>query len=428
MIERIVPVGILVSYIRDLLESDFLLQDVWVEGEVSETFTSRAGHVYFTMRGDDSILKCVMFRPQAMRQFSIPRVGDQMSVHGKIGVYQATGAYQLIADVVQPAGLGIQALEFEKLRQRLEAEGLFEPSRKRALPPRPRWIGVVTSAEGSVWHDIQTVMRRRYPLVHLLLAAAPVQGDSAAAKLVAALELLQADGRAELVIVARGGGSAEDLGCFNDERLVRAVFACRIPVVSAIGHETDWTMIDHVADLRAPTPSAAAELCAPLIDDFRAEIRRVRSAMCRSAVDAMQSEHDRLTSARRVLVQQSPRAVTVRQRSRVAMLSRRVEATRRDSFDRRRVRGQLVRLEMAASVRRSGAARRTRFAAVDASLAALDPGAVLRRGYAIVTCLDQGRPINSVAGVKVDALIRTRFADGSLVSSVGSIDPAGPQR
>ena len=336
MSRQVVSIPLLTSYIRELLESDELLSDLWVEGEVAETFVARSGHVYFTLRDTDSQLKCVLFRAQAQRLRSMPRAGDQIAAHGRISVYERDGAYQLYVDLIQPAGLGILALQLELLRQQLAAEGLFEPSRKRPIPTMPSCIGVVTSAEGAVWHDIQHVLRRRFPLVHLLLASTPVQGDNAPAGIVAALQALQDDGRADVIIVARGGGSAEDLWCFNDERVVRAVFACRVPVVSGVGHETDWTLIDDVADLRAPTPSAAAELCSPSIVDLAARIVDLQRRGTRSIVDQVADCRDSLADLSSRLARLTPDKAVARQRINVKELNHRLGRLKHEMLDESR--------------------------------------------------------------------------------------------
>ena len=202
----------------------------------------------------------------------MPNNGDAILAHGNVSIYEVSGQYQLYVDMIQPEGTGLLQLQFEELRQRLEREGLFDVSRKRPLPRYPRCIGVVTSSTGAVWHDIQNVLTRRYPLCELILSPSQVQGADAPASIIAALEALQLDGRAEVIIVGRGGGSAEDLACFNDEKLARAIFAASVPIVSAVGHETDFTIADFVADLRAPTPSAAAEVVAPHIREMAQEI------------------------------------------------------------------------------------------------------------------------------------------------------------
>ena len=402
---RVVPVGLLTSYVKALLEGDDLLGDLWVEGEISNLFRAQSGHVYFTVKDGEGQLKCVLFRAQVARQRSLPGPGDQVAVHGYVTVYERDGTLQLYADVVQPAGLGLLALQLERLRQRLEAEGLFDAARKRPLPAAPRVIGVVTSPDGAVWHDIQNVLRRRYPFAELLLAPALVQGERAPAAIVAALEAIQLDGRAEVVIVARGGGSAEDLWAFNDERVVRAVFACRIPVVSGIGHETDWTLIDEVADLRAPTPSVAAELCVPAIaelagrvGDFRQQLdRSIRHVLDRERLDVGQL----LARFRRSSVEGRLGA----QRRRTAGMARRAASRERTILGA--ARGRLdVQLGL---------------------LRALRPEAVLRRGYAALADAETGAQIGRVAHAHAGRSIRAELVDGGILGQITAVEPARSQ-
>lgn len=401
--QRPLAVGLLAAYLRELLESDPLLADLWLEGEVANVFPARSGHLYFTLRDDDGQIKCALFRSQAARQAVLPRNGDQVALHGRLTFYERDGQPQVVVDLVQPAGLGLAALQLELLRQRLEAEGLFDPARKRPLPPAPRVIGVVTSPDGAVWHDIQTVLRRRYPLVEIVLAAAAVQGDRAPAALVAAIEALQADGRAEVIIVARGGGAAEDLAAFNDERVVRAVFACRVPVVSGVGHETDVTLIDRVADLRAPTPSAAAELCVPSVAELLTRLADSRERLARSARWALEGERRRLDAARSRLRRGDPAAVLAQRRASVQALVRRAE---------RRIGGVLERRRADVALRRD-------------LLRALDPHGVLRRGYAVLIDAETGDPIAAVADTAPGREFIADLHDGALFGRIEASLSAG---
>jgi exodeoxyribonuclease VII large subunit len=418
---QVVSVRLLTSYIRELLESDAVLADLWVEGEIAETFVARSGHVYFTLHDDDSRLKCVLLRAQAQRLRVPLRVGDQIAAHGRISVYERDGSYQLYVDAVQPAGPGILALQLELLRQQLAAEGLFEPSRKRPIPRMPACIGVVTSAEGAVWQDIQHVLRRRFPLVHLLLAATPVQGDSAPAGVVAALERLQHDGRAEVIIVARGGGSAEDLLCFNDERIARAVFACRVPIVSGIGHETDWTLIDDVADLRAPTPSAAAELCSPSIVDLVSRLvdfRRQIDRLIRGRLDDSSSYSEALRAG---IDRRSPATNVSRNRAHLADLRGTLALNRARGIALARTAVVRHRASVDRLTRDALSSHRHRHALEEARLHVLDPGGVLRRGYAHLTAGDDGRPVARVDDLAVRDPFTARLADGVITGRVEGI-------
>ena len=249
-------------YLTEILREDPVLQNVWVRGEVGNLTRSAAGHSYFSLRDAGATLRCVMFRGGGVGADLIEE-GSAVIAHGRVALYEPRGDLQLIADVVQPEGVGELQLKLEELKMRLEKEGLFEESRKRPLPRFPVRVGVVTSPTGSVWHDIQNVTSRRYPAVELVLAPALVQGNEAVPTIVAAFDALEHLDDIDVTIVARGGGSLEDLWPFNEEDVVRAIFKSGVPVVSAIGHETDYTIADLVADVRAPTPSAAAELVMP---------------------------------------------------------------------------------------------------------------------------------------------------------------------
>ena len=266
------------GYLRDILREDPVLQNVWVRGEVGNLTRSAAGHSYFSLRDAGATLRCVMFRGGGVGADLIEE-GAAVIAHGRVALYEPRGDLQLIADVVQPEGVGELQLKLEELKVRLEKEGLFEESRKRSLPRFPVRVGVVTSPTGSVWHDIQNVTTRRYPAVELVLAPALVQGNEAVGAIVAAFDALERLDDIDVIIVARGGGSLEDLWPFNDEDVARSIFKSRVPVVSAIGHETDYTIADLVADVRAPTPSAAAEIVMPDQAELYAEIGVLRRSL-----------------------------------------------------------------------------------------------------------------------------------------------------
>ena len=249
------------TYISEVLSYDDVLRDIWIEGEVANLGRPASGHSYFTLREGKGSLRCVMFRNG--RGAENLSDGSAISAHGRIAIYEVRGDLQLIADIIQPEGVGELQLRLEQLKLKLEKEGLFDPSRKRPVPEYPKRVGVITSPSGAVWHDIQTVVARRYPLAELSLAPTPVQGDAAAGGIVEAFQALEEVDDLDVIIVARGGGSLEDLWPFNEESVARVVFASRVPVISAIGNETDHTVCDLVADLRAPTPSVAAEIAVP---------------------------------------------------------------------------------------------------------------------------------------------------------------------
>jgi exodeoxyribonuclease VII large subunit len=401
---RLLPVGAFVCLFREALESDRLYQDLWLEGEVSDLSRSSPGHVYFSLRDDDGCLKCVLFRGQALRQHHTLRIGDQVVVHGGLSIYPRSGAMQLVADLVQPAGLGAASLELEYLRQRLEAEGLFDPLRKRPLPTSPGTIGVVTSLHGAAWHDIVNVVARRYPLADLVLSPAQVQGAGAAESILRALQSLLQEVNVDVVILARGGGATDDLSAFNDERVVRAVFACPVPVVTGVGHATDRTLVEDVADVNAPTPSAAAEVCVPSIVELGERLLSLEARLIWSLASRRADSDAALQTASRRLLASCPMPRIREQQSDIGIAAIRMRraVTDRVSLGKFRVAG-------------SGDV-----------LTALDPVAVLQRGYAVLQRSDDARPIFSVAQAAPGTRIVARLADGALRSSVEGALPSSP--
>ena len=390
----LVTVSEITAYLKELFQIDPVLADIWVRGEASNISRPASGHLYFSLKDSDAALRCVCFKQQARYLSYLPDEGDAVLAHGRIGVYEASGQYQLYIDLIQPDGVGLLAAQFERLRMQLELEGLFDEARKRPLPVAPRCIGVVTSASGAVWHDIQTVVARRYPLTTLVLAPASVQGTTAPGEIVQAIGDLQADGRAEVIIVGRGGGSAEDLAAFNDESVIRAIFACRVPIVSAVGHETDVTLADLVADVRAPTPSAAAELCTPDIEAVRADLRAAARALAALMRDDLEQRSSDLDAMLRGLHRVSP--------------ALRAEQLRQRVDDRAR--------SLSTLVQRTLLIQHERLAARGVALSALNPMAVLDRGYALVSDADSGALIRSVRSGYTDRPLQIRVADGTFAA------------
>jgi len=381
------------AYIRELFDDDPILSDVWIRGEITNFTRSSAGHIYFNLSDGEATLSCVLFRGNQRGLLAAPRAGDSVLAHGRVSIYESRGQYQLYVDNVAPEGVGILQLQFEELRRRLDSDGLFAPERKRQLPSMPSTIGVVTSPSGAVWHDIQTVISRRFPLVQLVLAPSAVQGIDAPVNLIRALRALITDGRAELIIIARGGGSAEDLACFNDEQLARAIFACPVPVVSAIGHETDVTIADLVADVRAPTPSAAAELTVP-------DAYVIGKAVAAQLFDARAAIDRRLADAREDL--QLAQSRTARARP-----TRTIERSRQDIDLLLSRAAELSRLRLTLL--------RDLTSTLRLSAEHLNPEAVLQRGYAIVTTSNGSiRRIASSAAAAVQPALSVTFADGTV--------------
>ena len=267
------------EYLKMVLDGDRVLSNVFVRGEISNFKLYSSGHAYFTLKDDAGQLKSVMFRSYCSRLIFKPEDGMRVIAHGRVSVYESSGQYQLYVDDMQPDGAGSLAMRFEQLKRKLAAEGLFDEARKRPLPPMPRRIGVITSPSGAAVHDIINVLGRRFPAAEMILYPSEVQGAQAPAQLISGVEFFSMTGLVDVIILGRGGGSAEDLWAFNDEYLARAVASCSIPVISAVGHESDFTICDFVADRRAPTPSAAAEIAVPDMGEILRGLVSVRTGL-----------------------------------------------------------------------------------------------------------------------------------------------------
>jgi exodeoxyribonuclease VII large subunit len=402
--ERIVGAGRLSMRIAEKLQTGEEFKDLWVEGEVVNAQTQPSGHVYFTLRDAIGQIKCVLFATHAANVPLTPRDGTRLLAHGYVEIYLRGGQYQLRCDDLLPAGAGEAYLRYEALKRRLSAEGLFDAKRKRALPAHPRRIGVVTSPAGAAWRDIQTVTARRDPRVEIVFAPAMVQGPEAVSSMIAALDGLGQLRELDAVIIARGGGASEDLWPFNDEALVRAMARFPRPVCSGVGHETDVTLADLVADVRAPTPSAAAELVVPDASGTIVAAQRLRRRMDARVAAAVEQRRRRLGAAKRGLDRRAPAA-------RVAGLRQRLDDARRH-LDR--------------AISRAVPERRRRAAAARRRLEDLSPLAVLGRGYAIVEGGD-GRVRSGVARLAVGDAVRLRMRDGRADASVTRLEPARPE-
>jgi len=372
------------TYLRELLEATPHLADLWVSGEVSNLNRSPAGHVYFTLKDENAQLRCVFFRRPNM---GAPLdQGMQVVAHGRVSLYEVRGDLQFYVDFVQPEGVGVLHAQFERLKAQLEEEGLFDEARKRPLPRFPRRIGVVTSPVGAVFHDICNILGRRWPLAEVVLAPTAVQGPEAASGVVSALAALNDEASIEVIIVARGGGSLEELWAFNEEPVARAIYASRVPVVSAIGHETDYTIADFVADLRAPTPSAAAELVAP----ERLEVTVRLGVLAASLLTSCRGELE----GRQASVSQA----VIRMERLIPDLAR--ERQRLDDLWRQ------ANASLEALLRRW----RERLSGFAGQLRSLDPKATLARGYALVQ--RDGHVVSSVAEVTGGERLSVRVKDG----------------
>jgi exodeoxyribonuclease VII large subunit len=425
---RILKVSEVTRTIRGAVRAEPRLTDLWVEGEVGRVTISTAGHAYFALKDERSQLQCVWFRDDRQRSAFEPQAGLRIVAHGRIDLFEPQGALQLYVESIQPSGLGDLALRFEALKARLAAEGLFEAARKRPLPVRPRTIAVITSPSGAVWRDVCTVLSRRWPLTRVVLVAARVQGDGAPASIVTAFRRLErwiaavhADGRPQdapaVTILARGGGSLEDLWAFNDERVVRAVVAHTVPVVCGVGHEVDVTLADFAADLRAATPSAAAEIVVPDRAEFAAKLAASGRRLATGASGRVAAASREVTSERRALDRLSPTAQLAMARERSGLLLDR--ATRALTARVARDRGRIPppeRLDSAAR-RRTTTARAVLDTAVEA-LDVLDPQRTLERGYAIVRRAADGSVVRDPREAPAGTRLAVRVAAGELPATV----------
>ncbi len=391
-------VGQLTAYVRQMFELDYRLRDIDVSGELSNFTRAASGHLYFTLKDATAQLKCVMWRSQAERLRFRPVEGDAVVAHGRMSVYEAGGAYQLYVDYLQPAGRGDLALAFERLKDQLTAEGLFDPERKQPIPRFPRKIGVVTSADAAALRDILNVLQRRNPLVTVLIAPTLVQGDLAPAQIVRALRWLDGRDDIDTILIARGGGSIEDLWAFNDERVARAIAAARHPTISGVGHETDFTIADFVADLRAPTPSAAAELAVPDLSAVGPAIQDMSTLLVEAVRRGLADRHALLRSRVQFLGLLSPQRLLDGDRQQVDVLAARLAVAAQRLLDR----------------------RRNRLAVAGAALSAVSPLATLARGFAIIRDAD-GRFLRSATQAHRGAPITVQLSDGSFGAVVTEV-------
>lgn len=387
----------LTRHLRQLLESDGILQDIWVQGEISNLSRPASGHIYFTMKDTGAALRCVMWRTEAARQSLDLKDGMAVEIHGRIGIYEVSGQYQLYTDAIRPIGEGVLYQEFLRLKALLDKEGLFDPVRKRPIPERPHRIGIVTSPSGAALRDMLHTLRRRYPLVEVVLAASPVQGAEAPAALIEALQRLDQSIHPDVIILARGGGSIEDLWAFNDERLVRAIAASMTPIITGIGHETDFTLSDFAADLRAPTPTAAAELATPVtlldlsavLNDIYQRFRNAFSNLLVRMQDDMENIHNRLNFS-------SP--------------------LRRIQINRQRLDDLLQRGNRA--IVHYLALSEERLKGIQQRFLSLNPTAVLGRGFAVVTRQVDDSLVYHTTQVQAGDDLSIRVSDGKIAATV----------
>lgn len=385
----------LTALIKNQLETTF--PEIWVEGEISNLSIPQSGHAYFSLKDEHAQIRAVLFRSsQRFLKFTLQH-GMQVVCRGRLGVYEQRGEYQLILEYVEPKGVGALQLAFEQLKQKLEREGLFDRDHKKGLPILPRRIGLITSPTGAAIRDMLRVIKRRHPRVHIMLYPVPVQGADAPAALCEALEYFNREQNIDVVIMGRGGGSLEDLWAFNDEAVARAVYASAVPVISAVGHETDYTIVDFVADLRAPTPSAAAEMVVKTEESFRDFIRTRESRIIQHMKHRVEQLQSRLRESLRVLG--DPRRRLEQTAQRMDELSRRMAATLSHRLHR----------------------ERDRLTAATTGLDHLNPLAILSRGYSISRSEPSGELLKDSTQARSGELIRTTLHRGSLISRIEKV-------
>ena len=394
--QNIITVSQLTGYLRQVLESDELLQDLWVEGEISNFTRASSGHLYFTLKDSQSAVRCVMWRNWSARLNFEPREGIAVEAHGGMGVYEVNGQVQLYVDTMRPAGEGKLFQEFLRLKAKLEAEGLFDPTRKRPIPSRPKLIGIVTSPTGAAVQDMLNTLRRRFPVVEVVIAPTAVQGADAPPGIVAALEHLNREVHPDVILIGRGGGSIEDLWAFNDEAVARTVAASATPIISGVGHETDYTLTDFAADIRAATPTAAAEVATPdkmELLGIVAELANRHTTHLKTFISDLRWEH---SQAQNALQQLSPKYAVDSYRQRLDEVQLRLE---------RSIRVRLSTLTMQLTSQQQ-------------SLRGLNPLAVLNRGYAIVSRVNDGSLVKAADQVKPDDTIHIQVSRGRIHAQV----------
>ncbi|MGO4269575.1 exodeoxyribonuclease VII large subunit [Paenibacillus sp. TAF58] len=443
---KILSVKDLNRYIKLMLEGDSRLQDVWVRGEISNFTHHSSGHMYFTIKDADGRLKSIMFASHNQKLGFIPKEGTKVIARGNISVYERDGAYQFYVTAMQPDGIGSLYMAFEQLKKKLEGEGLFAAERKKPIPRFPRAVGVITSPTGAAVRDVIITLQRRYPSVQILLYPVLVQGAQAAPSIVKAIEAMNRLGEAEVLIVGRGGGSLEELWAFNEEAVARAICASAIPVISAVGHETDFTIADFVADLRAPTPTAAAELAVPHHHELKQQLSQLAQRLHYGLLQQLRRKQERLERAKRSPFLTNPRRQLLmqpaerldrlaeqlgyRMRQRLTLLAeRRLKLERRlSSFNPKE--------QAVAARRRLDTAGRQMFTAMQTLLRtkkqewqsgvrhldALSPLKVMQRGYSLAYDEQEQELIRSVSQVKVGDFVKIRLKDGRLNCQVAGME------
>ncbi len=390
---RTITVGELTSYIKSLFENDRLLTNLWVKGEVSNCKKASSGHLYFTLKDSASSVKAVMFRSRADRLLFTPGNGMAVRIRGYVAVYERDGNYQLYAEEMEPDGIGALYLAFEQLKERLQGEGLFDRAKKKEIPRLPRTIGIVTSPTGAAVRDMVEIIGRRWPGIRIILTPVAVQGEAAPGEIARGIRMLNDLGGVDVIIAGRGGGSLEELWAFNTEEVARSIYMSSVPVISAVGHETDYTIADMAADLRAPTPSAAAELAVPVKLEVARDIEMLNLRMHRAMGELAGSSRRRLDACMQSQVFRRPVDKICGARAVAA-----------DMLDRR----------LGRSIQEITAAKRGIIAAMAGRLNALSPLATMARGYSVCIHEESGKVITNTAGLVPGDMVRVELHKGSV--------------
>lgn len=394
----ILSVSQLNRYVKSLLDGDFLLKDLLLRGEISNFVChQRSGHCYFTLKEGDCAVRAVMFSRYANDLLFEPENGMAVILRGAVSLYERDGSYQLYVYDMQPDGRGALQVAFEQLYRKLDRQGLFSQQNKQPIPTDARRIGVVTSASGAAFWDIVNVLSRRYPLATLVFCPAQVQGEAAAQSMVQALDVLEQQGNCDVIILSRGGGSMEDLWCFNDEQLVRRVARCTVPLISAVGHETDFTLCDYAADLRAPTPSAAAELAAPDLSDLPEQLQDYAQRILAAGERMLSFKTRQILEQSERLARLSPQKRLRQDEKKLQNLANTIQLSLKNGIMKREEQLQLQ----------------------TARLRALDPLAKLSGGYGYIT--KQGRTVSSVREVSMGDVLTIRVCDGTVQAVVEQV-------
>jgi exodeoxyribonuclease VII large subunit len=405
--------------VKTLLEQG--MTRLWIEGEISNLARPASGHLYFSLKDDSAQIRAAFFRQRQRGPTLSFKNGDRVLAFGRVSLYEPRGDYQLIVEQLEPAGEGALKREYDKLRLKLAAEGLFDEGRKQLLPELPQHIGVITSPSGAAIRDVLSILKRRFPAIPVTIYPAAVQGDAAPGELMAALEDAVRRNEADVLILGRGGGSLEDLWAFNNEELARAIADCPIPIVSAVGHEVDFTIADFVADVRAPTPSGAAELVVPDRNDWIRTVNRLAQRVARLGQRSLEDRSQTLDYLGRRLVASSPSANLARQGDHVSGLQRRLSSAARQSIAEIDHRFQMAQRQLGTAARQSVTQIDHRLQLAMRALHSVSPLATLDRGYAIVMDAKSGKALSDVNQVSAGDDIRARLGQGELLATVKEV-------